>query len=67
MRETGVVKSYFEAKGFGFIRARGVEYFFHVSDVRSEDPKVIIRPGRAVEFEATQTAKGGRAVNVVLL
>ena len=67
VRETGVVKSYFEAKGFGFIRARGVEYFFHVSDVRPENPKAIIQPGRAVKFEATQTAKGARAVDVVLL
>ncbi len=67
VRETGVVKSYFEAKGFGFIRARGVEYFFHISDVRAEEPKAIIRPGRAVKFEATQTAKGARAVDVVLL
>jgi cold shock CspA family protein len=67
VRESGVVKSYFEAKGFGFIRARGVEYFFHVSDVRPEKPKAIIQPGRPVEFEATQTRKGARAVDVVLL
>ena len=66
MRETGVVKSYFEAKGYGFIRARGVERFFHISDVRSEHPEGII-PGARAEFEPTQTSKGARAVDVVLL
>lgn len=66
-RERGVVQAYFSAKGYGFIRASDGELFFHVRDVRSEDPKAIIRPGRAVEFEATQAAKGARAVDVVLL
>lgn len=66
-RERGVVQAYFSAKGYGFIRASDGELFFHVRDVRSEDPGAVIRAGRAVEFEAIETGKGARAVDVVLL
>ncbi|WP_076284411.1 cold-shock protein [Paenibacillus odorifer] len=30
----GRVKKYFSEKGFGFIESEGIDYFFHVSEIK---------------------------------
>lgn len=64
----GIVRSLREKSGYGFIRANGIDYFFHredflnnwfdmVSDFNN-DVKV------EVEFEPKETPKGPRASDV---
>jgi CspA family cold shock protein len=63
-RETGTVKWFNEAKGYGFIaRDSGDDIFFHHSDVRSEGNRVLAQ-GEQVEFTVGQGTKGPRAVDV---
>ena len=62
-RETGL------GKGFGFIKARGMEYFFHrsaldrLSGVSYDD----LRQGQRVSFVPTEGEKGLRAEEVQVL
>lgn len=58
---TGTVKFFNEAKGFGFITedSTNKEYFTHVSGLIDE-----IREGDSVEFELTEGKKGMNAVDV---
>lgn len=58
--ETGTVKFFNNAKGFGFITsAEGKEYFVHKTSVEGT-----IRDGDTVSFEVGQGQKGPMAVNV---
>jgi len=61
--ETGKVKFFNQAKGFGFIisNSTGKEYFVHVSEVTNE-----IKEGDEVSFELAEGKKGTNAVNVRL-
>lgn len=65
-RETGVVKFYNKAKGFGFIvqdDERG-DLFFHATNLSGvKEPK----DGDKVEYEAGEGKKGPAALNVVLI
>jgi len=58
---TGKVKFFNDAKGFGFISEEGTgkEHFVHVSGLVDE-----IRENDEVEFELEQGRKGLNAVNV---
>ena len=58
---TGTVKFFNDAKGFGFITEEGSdkEHFVHISGLVDE-----IREGDEVEFELTQGKKGLNAVDV---
>lgn len=59
----GIVKKLMKDKGFGFIKAGGTDYFFHRSalqGVRFEE----LREGDSVEFEAEESDKGPRAVDI---
>ena len=58
---TGKVKFFNEAKGFGFVTEEGSneEHFVHVSGLIDE-----IREGDNVEFELKEGKKGLNAVNV---
>ena len=58
---TGTVKFFNDAKGFGFIteEGSGKEHFVHVSGLIDE-----IREGDNVEFELQEGRKGLNAVNV---
>lgn len=58
---TGVVKFFNDAKGFGFIKDNGTgkEYFVHVSGVIDQ-----IKEGDAVTFEVGEGKKGPIAVDV---
>lgn len=61
---TGTVKFFNEAKGFGFITEddSNQEYFVHVTGLIDE-----IREGDKVEFELKEGKKGMNAVNVRVL
>lgn len=61
---TGTVKFFNDAKGFGFISEEGTnkEHFVHVSGLIDE-----IREGDNVEFELQEGRKGLNAVKVKVL
>ncbi|MDA8324608.1 MAG: cold-shock protein [Nitrospiraceae bacterium] len=62
--QTGKVKWFNEAKGFGFITADdGSEVFVHFSSIKSDGFKTLAE-GQAVSFEVEQGPKGPRTVNV---
>jgi len=64
-KETGTVKWFNDAKGYGFIeRSEGEDVFVHHSAIVAEGFKSL-REGQQVEFEATQGDKGMQAVDVV--
>jgi CspA family cold shock protein len=61
--QTGKVKFFNQAKGFGFIIANtsGNEYFVHISDLVNQ-----VKEGDEVSFELREGKKGPNAVNVKL-
>lgn len=60
----GSIKIFNEEHGYGFINGEDEkEYFFHISNVKSEIP---IKNGDYVQFEIIETEKGGEAVSVKL-
>lgn len=66
-RQYGVIKMFNVEKGFGFIRTKGAEYFFHANNVEASDKSGVfyLMPRDQVTFEVG-TDKRGRpaAVNV---
>lgn len=66
-RETGTVKWFNAAKGYGFItRESGEEIFVHFSAIQSEGYKKL-EEGQKVEFTAVEADKGPQAQEVVAL
>ena len=66
-RETGTVKWFNDAKGFGFIeRANGADVFVHHSAIRGEGFRSL-SDGQHVEFEVVQGQKGPAAEGVVAI
>jgi len=64
-RETGTVKWFDNAKGFGFIvRESGDDVFVHFSSIRGEGYRSL-EEGQQVEFEVVQGQKGPQAQDVV--
>jgi len=63
-RETGTVKWFNDAKGYGFIQAKGRDYFVHFTDIRADGHRTLTEQ-QAVEFTPEQTEKGRKAVDVV--
>jgi CspA family cold shock protein len=64
MAETGKVKWFNEAKGFGFIeRSGGADVFVHYSALVGEGFRTL-KEGDEVTFEVTQGPKGPQAANV---
>merc|ERR1719399_343937 len=65
---TGIVKNFFEEKGFGFISndEDGTDYFVHANSIHSEDDKKVLGPGEKVEFDLEADERSGKlcAVNV---
>lgn len=61
---TGTVKFFNDAKGFGFITEEGSnnEHFVHITGIIDE-----IREGDNVEFELQEGKKGLNAVNVKVI
>ncbi|MBN1486755.1 MAG: cold-shock protein [Anaerolineae bacterium] len=63
-RETGTVKWFNAAKGFGFIVREGKEdVFVHYSAIKNEGFKTL-EEGQKVEFTVEQGPKGLQASNV---
>ena len=66
-RETGTVKWFNDAKGFGFIeRANGGDVFVHHSAIRAEGFRSL-SDGQQVEFGVVEGQKGPAAEDVVVL
>lgn len=63
-RETGTVKWFDNAKGYGFIqRTQGDDVFVHFRAIRGEGFKSL-EEGQKVEFTVTQGRKGLQAEDV---
>ncbi len=57
-RESGTVKWFNDAKGFGFItRTGGEDVFVHYRQIRGDGHKSLLE-GQEVEYGLTQTPKG---------
>jgi CspA family cold shock protein len=66
-RETGTVKWFNDAKGFGFIeRPNGADVFVHHTAIRADGFRSL-SDGQAVEFEVVQGPKGPAADSVILV
>lgn len=62
--ETGTVKWFSDAKGYGFIsRQDGPDIFVHYSAIEADGFKSL-QEGQAVEFNVVKGAKGLQAENV---
>ncbi len=62
--ETGTVKWFNNAKGYGFItRANGEDLFVHFKSILGDGYKTL-KQGQTVEFEVEEGAKGLQAVKV---
>jgi len=67
MQQTGKVKWFSHAKGYGFIEVEGSrDVFVHYSAIQKEGYRTLAE-GQAVEFEVVDGAKGPQATNVSLL
>jgi len=65
MPETGTVKWFNEAKGYGFIeRSGGEDVFVHYSAIQGSGFRTLAE-GQLVEFDVVEGAKGKQAANVV--
>lgn len=65
--ETGIVKWFNNAKGFGFIeREEGDDVFVHYSDINGTGFRTL-NQGQRVEFSVTQGEKGPKAQEVNVL
>ncbi|WP_207062745.1 cold-shock protein [Motiliproteus sp. SC1-56] len=63
-RETGTVKWFNDAKGFGFIkRTGGEDVFVHYRQIRGEGHRSLVE-GQQVEYGVIQTPKGLQAEDV---
>jgi CspA family cold shock protein len=66
MRQTGTVKWFNDAKGFGFITTEGGEdVFVHFSAIQGGGFRSL-QEGATVQFEVTNGPKGLQAQNVTL-
>jgi len=66
-RETGIVKWFNGAKGYGFItRDQGGDVFVHYTAIKSEGFRSL-EENQRVEFSVEQGAKGPQAKDVVLI
>lgn len=66
-RETGTVKWFDNAKGFGFIqREGGSDVFVHFRQIQGNGFRTL-NEGQKVEFEVTQGQKGPQAEKVTLV
>lgn len=61
----GIVKVFFEDKGYGFIKCdTGTECFFHMSGIENG---VHIEKGNYVAFDEKETPKGKQATNITII
>lgn len=63
-RQSGTVKWFNDAKGFGFIeREQGEDVFVHFLSIRGEGYRTL-KQGARVEFDISETEKGFQAEDV---
>ena len=63
-RQSGTVKWFNDAKGFGFSeRESGEDVFVHVRSIRGEGYRTL-KQGAQVEFDSSETEKGVQAEDV---
>lgn len=63
----GLVKSFNDKKGYGFIEMeQGPDVFVHHTGISGQGFKTL-SPGQQVEFDLVEDARGKKAVNVVVL
>jgi cold shock CspA family protein len=61
----GVIVTVRDDRNFGFVRADGVDYFFHISDLRSGlEFSRQLQEQRVVFDIVTHSSKGPRATNI---
>ena len=61
----GIVKKWFDQKGYGFISQEGgADVFVHYADIQGTGHRSL-EVGDKVEFEVIQSGKGPKAQNVV--
>ena len=66
-RETGTVKWFDNAKGWGFVtRSSGDDIFVHYSSVRGDGYRTL-EDGQQVEYEVVQGDKGLQAQDVIIV
>ena len=67
MKQTGTVKWFNDAKGYGFVSTEdGQDVFVHYSAIQGNGFRSLAE-GARIEFEVVQGPKGLQAANVVLL
>jgi len=67
VKQTGTVKWFNDAKGFGFITSeRGEDVFVHFTAIQGNGFRSLSE-GATVEFEVTQGPKGLQASNVAIV
>ena len=67
MKQTGTVKWFNDAKGFGFISTeKGEDVFVHYTAIQGSGFKSLTE-GARLEFDVVQGPKGLQAANVVVL
>lgn len=67
MKQTGTVKWFNDAKGFGFISVQGGDdVFVHYSSIQGQGFKTLPE-GAQIEFDVTRGPKGPQATNVVVI
>jgi CspA family cold shock protein len=68
-RETGTVKWFDAAKGYGFIELdrHGGEIFVHQSSIKGSEPYDSLEERQRVEFTIVQENKGPKAEDVIVL
>ena len=67
MKQTGTVKWFNDAKGFGFITSeRGEDVFVHFTAIQGNGFRSLSE-GATVEFEVQQGPKGLQASNVAIV
>lgn len=64
--QTGTVKWFNEAKGFGFIASEGKDFFVHFKEIQGSGFKTL-RDGQTVKFTAGTSPKGVCAQSVTVI
>ena len=65
-RETGTVKWFNDAKGFGFIQRESGDVFVHHTAIKAEGFRSLAE-GQRVEFDLVQGQKGPAAESVTVI
>ena len=66
-RETGTVKWFNDAKGFGFMKRNdGADVFVHYRNIRGDGHRSLV-DGKMVEYNILETGEGFQAEDVLAL